>query len=230
MKEPKSIRIFCAAAAIAMMLSLAGATNATTVSYDTSYGPFDVGSAPGYIGSSLPQFDPILGTLTKVTLTLDSETSAGTIYWDNEAAIETDVTLGIGATVTAKALSVLTTTAVPMQTDSATGIAADNDGAPDFSGIDSFGITSGIGIDTSEDWSTNPTVLALFTGTGTFDIWMSSIVESYFTTSGGFGPSIPTPGMTEGTITISYNYIPEPATIAILGFGGLRVLLKRRRR
>ena len=96
----------------AVTLSLTGA-HAATISLADPYGPLVV-SFPASPLATLAQFDPALGTLTKVTLTLDANTSAGTIGWDNEALVTTDVTLGIGAEVTAVGLAGITAVAVPL--------------------------------------------------------------------------------------------------------------------
>ena len=66
---------------------------AATISFADSYGPLAV-PFPAAPLATLSLFDPALGTLTKVTLTLDADTSAGTIAWDNEAPVSTDITLG----------------------------------------------------------------------------------------------------------------------------------------
>ena len=76
---------------------------AATISFDDTFGPLAV-PFPATALATLSLFDPALGTLTKVTLTLDADTSAGSIAFDNEALIATDVTLGIGAEVTAAGL------------------------------------------------------------------------------------------------------------------------------
>ncbi len=230
MCRTKVLKIICILAATVVILNLAGVANAATTSDSTPYGPVAIGSAPGFVGSSLSKFDPLLGTLTKVTLTIESITSLNSLIWDNEGGIPTDVSLGIGASVTVEALGVLSASAMPLQTASAIGVAADNDGAPDFSGTDSFGITSGSASDIGDMSSTVSAVLSLFTGPGSFDAWFSSVAETFLTSSGGYGPAYPAPGETEGTITVTYDYeIPEPASVLLLGFGGLSIILRRKR-
>ena len=79
---------------------------------------------------------------------MDGETGVGSgmhdqvIGWDNEALVPSDVTLGIGAEVTAVGLAGVTAIAVPLQTDSGT-VDADNDGPADFVGTDSFAVVGG---------------------------------------------------------------------------------------
>ena len=119
---------------------------AETTSFFDTYGPLAIPfSASPLI--TLPQFDPGFGTLTKVTLTLDADTSAGSIDWDNEAPLPTDITLGIGAEVTALTEFGTSVVSVPLQLGSATGIAADNDAGADYVGTDAFSVDSGVGND-----------------------------------------------------------------------------------
>ena len=65
---------------------------AATISHSDTFGPGPV--AEPTIVVPLAKFDPSLGTLLKVILTLDAETSAGSIVWDNEAGLASDIDLG----------------------------------------------------------------------------------------------------------------------------------------
>jgi hypothetical protein len=217
-----------AIAGVSIALLTAAGARAATISFDDAFGPLAV-PFPADPHATLSQFDPALGFLTKVTLTLDAEASGGTIGWDNEALVPTDVTLGIGAEVTAVALVGLTAVAVPLQTDSTTGLDADNDGPADFIGTDSFAVVGGTGSDS--DSADLVAGLGPYVGLGTFDVTISAIVETFLSTTGGFGPIDPDPGMTDGTVTVTYEFIPipEPAT-ALLVAGGLAALAASRTR
>jgi hypothetical protein len=198
----------------------ASAAQAATITFMDTYGPLAV-PFPASPLATLPLFDPSLGTLTKVTLTLDADTSAGTIAWDNEALIPTDVTLGIGAEVTAVGLAGVTAVAIPLQTGSAVGVAADNDGPADFVGTDSFAVVGGTGSDSDMDMLVAG--LAPYIGLAT--------VETFLSTTGGFGPIDPVPGVTDGTVTVTYEFtpVPEPTTLLLLA-AGLAALAWRVRR
>jgi len=228
MKDTNKFSMFVALVVVVVLGSMTTA-NAALLTDSNSYGPIDVGSAAGWAGVSLPKFDSSLGTLTQVTLTLDADTFAGVIGWDNEATAASDVTLGIGAEVTINAFSSLASIAIPLQTGS-TSVAADNDGAADYAGTDSFWVVGGLGNASDANSSTDSGVLTLFTGTGTFDVRLSSSVSTYISTTGGYGPSTTTAGDTNGTITVAYEYtpVPEPATIALLGLGS--IVLRRKRK
>ena len=212
-----------------ILLLIGTPASAATVSFSDAYGPVSVPFATAPL-ATLSQFDPSLGTLTKVTLTLDADTSAGSISWDNEAGVSTNVTLGIGAEVTAVGLAGVTAVAVPLQTGSAIGVDADNDGAADFVGTDSFAVVGGTGSDSDSDELTSG--LGPYIGLGTFDVDVTASVETFLSTTGGFGPIDPTPGVTEGTVTVTYEYtvIPEPTSAAFLGLGALGIAVRRRRK
>lgn len=214
---------------VVVILSLMTTANAAIITASDTYGPIDIGSAAGWAGVSLPQFDSSLGTLTQVTLTLDANTFAGVIGWDNEATGESDVTLGIGGEVTIDAFGTLVAIAIPVQTGSTT-VTADTDGSADYVGTDAFWVMGGSGSDSDANSSTEASVLALFTGTGTFDVWLSSSLYTLVSTTGGYGPSTTTTGDTDGTITITYEYIPipEPATTALLGLSSMVLIRKRK--
>ena len=215
---------------LSALVTLSSSATGATVSFAQAFGPKAVPFAAAPL-ATLSQFDPALGTLTKVTLALDANTSAGSIAWDNEATIATDVTLGIGTKLTAVGLAGATAVAIPLQTGTAMGVAADNDGTADFIGTDSFSVVGGSGSDSAMDVLV--TGFTPYIGLGTFDVTVSSVVETFLSTTGGFGPIGPKPGMTDGTINVIYEYtpIPEPGTLILLtsGLVPLAFFLWRRR-
>ncbi len=212
----------------ALLLCTTGAS-AATISFADTYGSTAV-PFPAAPLATLSLFNPALGTLTKVTLTLDASTSGGTIAFDNEAGVPTDVTLGIGAEVTAVGLAGVTAVAMPLQTGSKVGVAADNDAAADFIGTDSFSVVGGTGTDS--DFDVLVAGLAVYIGLGTFDVDVSAVVLNFLSTTGGFGPIAPVPGVTAGTVTVEYEYTaaPEPTTALLLASGLAALAAGRRRR
>ena len=216
-------------ALLSILVALGSPAKAATISFADAYPPLAV-PFPASPLATLSQFDPALGTLTKVTLTLDADTSGGTIAWDNESGLTTDVTLGIGATVTAVGLVGVTAVAIPLQIDSALGVDADNDGAADFVGTDSFSVTSGSGSDSDMDMLVAG--LGPYIGPSTFEVMVSAVLESFLQTTGGFGPLQTTPGVTDGTLTVTYQFtpIPEPSTFTLAALALLALLAHGHRR
>ena len=72
--------------------------------------------------------------------------------------------------------------------------------------------------------------LAPYIGLGTFDVDVTAMVETFLSTTGGFGPIDPVAGTTEGFVTVTYEYtpVPEPTT-ALLLVAALLALSTRRR-
>ena len=187
-----------ALALLSMFLLSPLAARAASIGFSDTFGPLAV-PFPATALATLSLFDPALGTLTMVTLAIDASTSGGSISWDNEALIATDVTLGIGAEVTAVGLAGLTALAVPLQTGSAVGIDADNDGAADFVGTDSFAFAiAQIFFSDGFDTTVLNSALGPYTGIGTFDLTLTaSLIETIDANKTGGGGLI---GVTENAL------------------------------
>lgn len=219
---------------LASLLLFTSTAGADTISFDNTFGPVAVPLASTAL-APLSLFDPALGTLTQVELTLDADAFAGSISWDNEAGIPTDVLiLAIGAEVTITTTFGNSVVSVPLQSGSMVGVAADNDGAADFIGTDSFTVAGGIGNDSQSAVLTAALDLANYTGLGTFDIDVAAVVANLLSTTGGYGPIQQTPGSTDGTVTVTYTFnpvaVPEPTTALLLGGGLLAIAIGRRQR
>lgn len=212
--------------AVCLLVGVSSVATADIVSYEADIDPTNVGSGSVV---SLPQFDPALGTLTGVELYLEAEAFSGTIIWDNESDTITHVSLGIGATVTADAPESLTIIVVPLQEGEA-DVPIDNepnDGDADFAGTDTLIVTGNTGSDSD---SASPSTLGAYIGTETFDVTISSVLETTTSTSGGDGECQTTAGQYDGKVTVEYTYVPEPATLSLIGAGLGALLLRRKRR
>ena len=225
----KRITVLSAVVAVCLLVGGSSAQAVTfTDSNSASFTNLDIGSnlVPDL---TLDQFDTGLGTLTKVILKIEADTSGGTIQWDNEAENPSTVTLGIGGELTVTGPDALVVVTIPLQLNSGS-VSADEvgDGGGDYAGPDAFAVSSASGSDTDEEFLT--TGFDSYKGTGTFNVSVESLAETFLSTSGGFGPINPDPGIANGTVTVIYEYIPEPGTMAMLAVGGIGMLLRRRRK
>ncbi|MBN1943271.1 MAG: PEP-CTERM sorting domain-containing protein [Phycisphaerae bacterium] len=214
---------FSHALALCLLVGVSSIAAADTIPYTVTIPVTKV--ADGLV-VYLQKFDPSLGTLTGIELQLDASASAGTITWDNESGTPTSVDLGIGAEVTAVAPNALTLIAIPLQTGSGS-VLPDSDGAPDFTGDDAFTVTGGSGSDSDTDYP-GTVDFSYYTGLDTFAVSISSALETSMDTHGGSGASYSEAGTYSGMVTVIYTYVPEPATLTLLGSGA--VLLYRRKR
>lgn len=226
----KSLMKLVLAATLVCGLALLG--NAATISY-TDYvpGPTATGFSPLNFGGQfiLPQFNPILGTLTGVQITYLSE-------WTNVTGTHTNNGAGIGsARLRATFDSFLTGATInnlfeqPVIYDTGTQI-INPGGSISVPGQPLSGSSPTYNVSIAA-------ALASFVGTGdlTFDLLAFFTVSNTF--SGTFSGGQDAEG--RGQLTITYTYdeapnseIPEPATMGLMGGGllllGLASRLRRR--
>jgi hypothetical protein len=192
----------------------------------------------GEIESDVPNFmqtislDKYAGTDTltgiKITMTLDIDD--GRFQFDNDgstaasvlidldviaALSSTDVTLPGGASLTA-----VYDHTVNLDADD-----NDDNRSLDIGGGDYASLNTGLHTFTAS-WDISAADFDDYIGTGTFDV--EAAVSKTLNITADNGVAICTiPVLADGSVTIEYSAVPEPATIAILVFGGL-ILRKRR--
>ncbi len=231
----KSAGALCGVAVVCLIQPQAGA--AIITHGPTLHDNGGSGYGNGATGSFLvPQFDDLGGTrtLTQVTLTVKIDGTGGQHEFDNESTSGATITLGIGSTVGVK--GPLGGTQLIVNPDAyvtVTGwVDPDNDpGFGDFAGTDYLSIIGGAVSDTQSAFRTSAASLAPYIGAGnvTFDF------DGGTSTNGT--SALPSPGankVTFGTTnfsfttTVTYEYVPEPATLSLLALGGLMVTRRRR--
>ena len=217
--------------ALAMCLGWSLSANAGVISDDDTFGLTAVGTADT---AFVDQFNPALGTLQQVTLTLEANTQNGTITWDTTGDTSADVQLGVGAQVTATAPSTLVVVTLPMQTGHNSNVPATDNETPDpaFTGNDSFTVDTGAGSD--DDSSSLISGFGPYLGTGQVQIDLTSAFKQSLISIGGSGDTESSAGQYGGTVTIEYVYtetqlVPEPAGLMLLGLAGLAARRRRRK-
>jgi hypothetical protein len=222
----RAVLILTVVLASALAVQAAPIELVKTVSYGSL--PIPTGSPDPTV--SVDQFDPSLGTLLSVKLELLSYAVNGSIEFDNESQTGGEVTLLVGGDVTATAPNALTVVTLPRQTHTGSVGADDESGTgnADFAGSDWLPMPNSVtGFDSDSATLTNPALFTPYIGTGQFNVTIvASFVAGYLADISGQTQS--TEGNTYGEVKVTYEYIPEPATMALLSLGGLAMLRRRR--
>ena len=223
--KTKPILIFCAT------LLISGFTSFGAMIMHT--GNYSFPLSPGSQNVALPQFDPLLGTLTSVKLDLTSVIQADITAENNSAIPASSFTVTFNGFTQATGPDSTSVLALfPGGTVGTTSLdPTDNGGVPNMSGPDyhNFGTLTD-----NKSANANASNLALYTGTGTINVSVFG--------SGSFGFSGSTDATLNvsnfggsGTVKVTYTYdevapVPEPSAYALIIAGiGLLTLRNRRR-
>jgi hypothetical protein len=210
-------------------LAMPAMASANTISFGpNSFGPFTVGSP----SSSFPmtQFNPALGTLTQVDLTVTGNSNAGFNKIENTGGSAGSATLSIGANITVTGPASLVNLTTPATVGSS-GLTA-WDGITDFAGTSGFGVNGAPASDTQS--ASISSGLGPYIGGGTVLFNYSSLAN--FSNSNNFESST---GLTSAgtfdfaaTVTYTYTAVPEPSTMTLgfLGLVGMGLVARRRTR
>lgn len=182
----------------------------------------------------IAKFDPALGQLLMVTVRLNATLDASLIAENRSGApamITGSVTNNIALTppIGPVLSGNASTTPVGAQlVGPYDGIPFTNELPNGPFGPDTFRWTIvGGNVDQSNNYVL-PADLAFYTGVGTLDY--NVLGDSTFSLSSNTGNLAALASATAGgTITVTYEYIPEPATFGLLGMGALALLRRRHR-
>lgn len=184
--------------------------------------PFNLG-IPGSQTLMVPAFDLSLGTLTRVTLSVDAAIRAR-VTAENRSTQPNEYTARISGTVTADGPGDLDTNATmaflspSLPVAPADGVAGSG---PDFANFGTLSANGANATDINGGFES-------FTGDN-LPVTVTSVGQFRVT---GLGNSLIRIGdfRAEGTVIVTYEYtpIPTPGALALLGLGGMATLRRRR--
>jgi hypothetical protein len=197
---------------------------AATVSYNGTFNN-NPGAYPTVFNTTVPQFNPALGTLNSVTLQITSDSSANVEY-ENEAASGGSATANLIGTASGT-FSSLSTSVVLTDTDAATITVDDEVGIPDFAGGDyhDYGLLA----DSDVDSDSAIAGLGAYIGAGVINL---SISDNQGWSVSGVGDGVTRVTLSRSShdwlVIYDYTPVPEPTT-AGLSLLALAALGRRRR-
>ena len=208
--------IYSTSIAVAMLAT----SHAATVSFSSTIATQTTNFAAT---TSVSQFDSSLGELTAIQVSVTGNTS-GTVNFENLDAAEAVVTRTIGATIAVTGPGDFEESIAP--SGSTTSLVPAFDGSADFMG------DSGVIGETIDGTVTEVFAPADFTpyiGTGDVDFNFDFTAASLISGAGNIISAFQTSAGAEVTVTYTFEPVPEPSSTALLGLGGLALILRRRR-
>jgi hypothetical protein len=201
-------------------LLLVGSASAATITYNGSPAiPDTQTNWNNFIG--VQQFNPSLGTLTSVQITLNADVN-GTIGVENTSnSSSAPVTSQLSANISLKNPSNTLIVSIAPSSSIFNDNLAVYDGAINFSGPSGATHTATANQSNSAVL-TSLSDLGLFTGTGSVSLPISAIATSYANDGGNLVASIQTAAGASASVTYTYtpgSAVPEPSSLGLMGLG-----------
>ncbi|MFZ4508805.1 MAG: choice-of-anchor E domain-containing protein [Fimbriimonas sp.] len=176
---------------------------------------------------SLPKFDGSLGKLTSVSFLLRG-TVIGDAQFENKSKNAANVTLEFDSLISLTAPDgTLLITTLPLF--SKTENVAKYDGVFDFGGT-SGRTYAGLSAEKTVTSSGTTSYNSIFEGAGSIDLDVSSVSTSKATGPGNLASSFDTLSAAYAEVTYNYeNPVPEPASMAALGFGAFAFFRRKKK-
>lgn len=226
----KAFRLFAAAVVVAVS---GAAARADLITQTLPFGP----QIPNFDQTlTFQQFHGNLADLVSVHVQLDMSISGGLLVVDNDAPLPAHVHVELGAHGDLSSVDVAlldiafqpVTGTVNLSTGETFDLAPNEGDVPnDFDPAPPDGATHVGGLDSDSGAGfINPIFFPGYVGAGTFDIL--AVATQLLDYGGVSGVELAyVPVTAEGSVTVSYNFVPEPASACLLGMALLGVRKRR---